>query len=203
MLIKTRFKGLFLIKNKKFKDKRGYFKEILKEKDIRKKFPFLVMSFSKKNVIRGIHIQNVNPQGKYISILKGKIFDVALDLRKDSRTFGKYFSSVLSEKNLKSIYIPPGFAHGFCTLEDNCDVAYKCTNYYSSECDANIRWNDPTLNIKWDLDTDRVIVFFRQKKEAHRARVIFGLSGLKATELHGSMSQEQVSVIYFMQNQTF
>ena len=107
MLIKTRFKELFLIKNKKFKDKRGYFKEILKEKDIRKKFPFFVMSFSKKNVIRGIHIQNVNPQGKYISILKGEVFDVALDLRKGSRTFGKYFSSVLSEKNLKSIYIPP------------------------------------------------------------------------------------------------
>jgi dTDP-4-dehydrorhamnose 3,5-epimerase len=151
MLIKTRFKGLFLIKNKKFEDKRGYFKEILKEKDIRKKFPFFVMSFSKKNVIRGIHIQNVNPQGKYISILKGKIFDVALDLRKGSRTFGKYFSSVLSEKNSISIYIPPGFAHGFCTLDKENYVIYSCSEYRNACSEIGIKYNDKELNIKWPI----------------------------------------------------
>ena len=151
MLIKTRFKGLFLIKNKKFKDKRGYFKEILKEKDIRKKFLFFVMSFSKKNVIRGIHIQNVNPQGKYISILKGKIFDVALDLRKSSRTFGKYFSAVLSEKNLKSIYIPPGFAHGFCALDKENYVTYSCSEYRNANSEIGIKYNDKELNIKWPI----------------------------------------------------
>ena len=96
MINKTKFKNLLIIKNKYFKDKRGYFKEIIREKNINKKFPFLVMSFSKKNVIRGLHIQTKNPQGKFISVIKGKIFDVAVDLRRNSKTFGKYYSCVLS-----------------------------------------------------------------------------------------------------------
>ena len=92
MITKTKFKGLIVIKNKIFKDKRGYFKELFREKEINKKFPFIVMSQSKKNVIRGLHIQTSAKQGKFISVIKGKIFDVALDLRKGSKTFGKYFS---------------------------------------------------------------------------------------------------------------
>ena len=117
MINKTKFKDLFIFKNKSFKDKRGYFKELIKEKQIKKKLPFTVMSYSKKNVIRGLHIQTKNSQGKLISVLKGKVYDVALDLRKNSKTFGKVFSCILSEKNSQSIYIPPGFAHGFCGLE--------------------------------------------------------------------------------------
>ena len=89
MILKTKFKDLLVFKNKSFKDKRGYFKELIKENQIKKKLPFTVMSYSKKNVIRGLHIQTQTPQGKYLSVLKGKIFDVALDLRKDSKTFGK------------------------------------------------------------------------------------------------------------------
>ena len=104
MIIKTNFKGLFIIQNKTFKDKRGYFKEILKEKEIKKKLPFTVMSFSKKNVIRGLHLQRINSQAKYISVLKGKIFDVALDLRKNSKTFGNYFTTIIGEKNSRSIF---------------------------------------------------------------------------------------------------
>ena len=117
MILKTKFKDLLVFKNKSFKDKRGYFKELIKENQIKKKLPFTVMSYSKKNVIRGLHIQTKKSQGKFISILKGKVYDVALDLRKNSKTFGKSFTCILSEKNSKSIYIPPGFAHGFCGLD--------------------------------------------------------------------------------------
>ena len=125
MINKTKFKDLFIFKNKSFKDKRGYFKELIKEKQIKKKLPFTVMSYSKKNVIRGLHIQTKNSQGKLISVLKGKIYDVALDLRKNSKTFGKVFSCILSEKNSQSIYIPPGFAHGFCGLEKENYIIYN------------------------------------------------------------------------------
>ena len=91
MISKNKFKGLLIFQNKSFKDKRGYFKEVLKEIKLKKKFPFTVISFSKKNVIRGMHIQTKKSQGKFISVLKGKIFDVAIDLRKNSKTFGKFF----------------------------------------------------------------------------------------------------------------
>ena len=107
MIIKTKFKDLFIFQNKSYKDKRGYFKEILIEKKIKKRFPFKVMSFSGKNVIRGLHIQTKHAQGKFITVIKGKIFDVAVDFRKNSKTFGKVYSNVLSEKNSKSIFIPP------------------------------------------------------------------------------------------------
>ena len=110
-MIKTKFKDLFIIQNIPFGDNRGYFKEIIREKKIKKKFPFLVMSFSKRNVIRGLHLQKIKSQGKFVSVIKGKIFDVAVDLRKNSKTFGQYYQCILSEKNAKSIFIPPGFAH--------------------------------------------------------------------------------------------
>ena len=151
MKIKTKFKDLIIIKNKTFKDNRGYFKELFKEKDINKKFPFIVMSYSKKNVIRGLHIQTYNSQGKYVSVLKGKIFDVAVDLRKNSKTFGKIFKTILSEKNSKSIYIPPGFAHGFCTLERENYIIYSCTKYRDAKSEKGILFNDKYLNIKWPI----------------------------------------------------
>tara|TARA_B110000444_G_scaffold224109_1_gene227061 strand:- start:2387 stop:2911 length:525 start_codon:yes stop_codon:yes gene_type:complete len=151
MKIKTKFKDLIIIKNKTFKDNRGYFRELFKEKDINKKFPFIVMSYSKKNVIRGLHIQTYNSQGKYVSVLKGKIFDVAVDLRKNSKTFGKIFKTILSEKNSKSIYIPPGFAHGFCTLEKENHIIYSCTKYRDAKSEKGILFNDKYLNIKWPI----------------------------------------------------
>ena len=103
MVTKTLFKDLVIIENNAYKDKRGYFKELLKEKDLKKRFPFTVMSFSKKNVIRGLHLQTKKAQGKFVSVIKGKIFDVAVDLRRKSKTFGKYYKIILSEKNNKSI----------------------------------------------------------------------------------------------------
>ena len=144
-------KELIIVNNQSYKDKRGYFKEILLEKKIKEKFPFLVMSYSKKNVIRGLHIQTKNSQGKYISVLKGKIFDVALDLRKNSRTFGKYFTTIISEKNSKSIFIPPGFAHGFCALDKENYIVYFCSKYRHAKSELGIKYNDKELNIKWPI----------------------------------------------------
>ena len=151
MIKKTKFEGLLVVQNLSFKDKRGYFKELLLEKKLKKKFPFYVMSFSKKNVIRGLHLQSKFQQGKFVTVIKGKIFDVAVDLRKNSKTFGKYFSTILSEKNCKSIYIPPGFAHGFCSLDKENYVVYNCTNYRNKLSELGILHNDKELNIKWPV----------------------------------------------------
>jgi len=151
MIIKTKIKDLIIIKNRTFKDSRGYFKELIRESEIKNKFPFTVMSYSKKNVIRGLHMQTKKPQGKYISVIKGKIFDVAVDLRKNSITFEKFFTIILSEKNSLSIYIPPGFAHGFCALDKENFIIYSNTKYREAKSEIGIKYNDKTLNIKWPL----------------------------------------------------
>tara|TARA_Y100000590_G_scaffold465495_1_gene637966 strand:+ start:1804 stop:2331 length:528 start_codon:yes stop_codon:yes gene_type:complete len=149
-IINTKFNGLKIIKGKTFYDKRGFLREILKNKLLNsKKFIFWIASKSKKNTIRGLHLQKKFQQGKYVSVIEGKIFDVALDLRKKSKTFGKYFSIILSEKNSKSIFIPAGFAHGFCGLDKSNRVLYGCTNYRSKKDEVGIIWNDKSLKIKW------------------------------------------------------
>ena len=145
----TIIEKLNIIQNKKHHDKRGYFQELLKEKQINKKFPFIVMSYSKKNVLRGLHIQTNKSQGKYISVLKGKIFDIVVDLRKKSKSFGKCYKNILSEKNSRSLYIPPGFAHGFVGIDNNNYVIYSCTNYRDKNSEVGIIYNDPILKIKW------------------------------------------------------
>ena len=149
MIKKTKFKDLFLIKNNTFRDQRGYFKEIIRENKLNKKFPFLVMSYSKKNVVRGLQIQMKKPQGKFVTVIKGKIFDVVLDLRKKSKTFGKIYTCVLSEKNSNSIFIPPGFAHGFQSLEKENYIIYSCTKYRDKKSEITIDVNDYDLKIKW------------------------------------------------------
>ena len=151
MIKKSKFKDLVIINNTAFKDKRGYFKELLREKKLKKRFPFLVMSFSKKNVIRGLHLQKKNSQGKFISVIKGKIFDVVVDLRKNSKTYGKYLSTILSEKNSKSIFIPPGFAHGFCALSNENYVVYSCTKYRDEKSEIGIKFDDKDLKINWPI----------------------------------------------------
>ena len=145
----TSFKDLIIIKNKSYKDKRGYFKELLRENEIRKKFPFLVMSYSKKNVIRGLHLQQRKSQGKFVTVIKGKIYDVVIDLRKKSKTFGKKYSIILSDKNCKSLYVPEGFAHGFCALDKDNYVVYSCTNYRDKKSEIGIKFDDKKLNINW------------------------------------------------------
>ena len=102
-------------------------------------------------LLRGLHVQTTRSQAKLITVTHGKIFDVAVDLRKNSKTFGKYFSTILSEKNCKSIYIPPGFAHGFCSLDKENYVVYNCTNYRNKQSELGILYNDKKLNIKWPV----------------------------------------------------
>tara|TARA_B110000093_G_C12771236_1_gene326634 strand:- start:120 stop:659 length:540 start_codon:yes stop_codon:yes gene_type:complete len=146
---KTNINNLLIIDGKRYVDNRGYLRELISEKEIGIKFKFAIVSKSKKNVLRGLHFQNNKPQGKYISVLKGKILDVAVDLRKKSKTFGKTFSIILSEKNCKGVYIPPGFAHGFQSLDKENIVCYSCTEYRSVGNEHAIRYNDPRLKIKW------------------------------------------------------
>ena len=152
MIIKTKIKDLVIFKKKLYKDKRGYFVELLREEKLKQKFPFFVMSFSKKNVLRGLHMQTKNAQGKYISVIKGAIFDVVVDLRKKSKTFGKTFSITLSEKNAKSLYIPEGFAHGFCSLDKENYVVYNCSKYRDKNNEIGLMYNDIDLKINWPVN---------------------------------------------------
>jgi dTDP-4-dehydrorhamnose 3,5-epimerase len=151
-MMNIKIKGIKIFKSNPYYDKRGFFKEIYKKKILKNKdFIFHCMSVSEKNVIRGLHFQTKNPQAKFLTIIKGKIFDVMVDLRKKSKTFGKYFSVVLSNKSTTSVYIPEGFAHGFCGLDKENIVYYGCTKYRESNYELGILWNDPDLKIKWPI----------------------------------------------------
>jgi dTDP-4-dehydrorhamnose 3,5-epimerase len=149
-LLKTRIDGPKIIKTNIYNDRRGFLKETYRNNLIKNlNFPFDVMSYSKKNVLRGLHIQTKKSQAKIITVTHGKIFDVAVDLRKDSITFGKYASIVISDKSDFSFYIPKGFAHGFMCLSNECTVNYKCSNYRDAMSEKTLSWNDKKINIKW------------------------------------------------------
>ena len=149
-LLKTKINGPKIIKSKIFKDSRGFLKEVYKKKLIPKiDFPFDVMSYSKKNVLRGLHIQVKKSQAKIITVTHGKILDIAVDLRKNSKTFGKYVSIEMSHKDDFSFYIPKGFAHGFLCLSKECTVNYKCSEYRDPKYEKTLNWNDKAINIKW------------------------------------------------------
>jgi dTDP-4-dehydrorhamnose 3,5-epimerase len=146
----TTFKDLKIINGIKFDDNRGHFREIHSEKLFkRNKLIFWCMSKSNKGVLRGIHMQTKFTQTKIISVLKGEIFDVVIDCRKKSKTFGKHYTIVLSDKNCKSLFIPSGFAHGFMALKKENIIVYGNSNYRSSNSEVSISWNDPTIKIKW------------------------------------------------------
>jgi dTDP-4-dehydrorhamnose 3,5-epimerase len=149
-LLKTKITGLKIIKTKIFKDTRGFLKETFRKNILNdKEFPFDVMSFSKKNVLRGLHIQTKKPQAKIITVTHGKIFDVAVDLRKNSKSFGKYVGIIISDKDDYSFYIPEGFAHGFLCLSKECTVNYKCSQYRELGFEKTLSWNDPDVKVKW------------------------------------------------------
>ena len=148
---KTKFKDWWVLSAKNFNDKRGLFRELAIQKFIKKKLVFTVVSKSKRNVLRGLHMQKKNKQGKYISVLKGKILDVVVDCRKNSKTFGKHYKIILSEKNCKSIFIPSGFIHGFLGLDNENIIIYSCTNYRDKNSEIGIKWNDKDLNINWNI----------------------------------------------------
>ena len=155
-ITETELAGVYLIEKTKFNDERGYFMEFFREDLFKGKFKNLKfvqdnLSFSRKGVIRGLHFQK-NPfaQGKLVSVLHGRIMDVAVNLRKNSKDFGKYIITELSEENCSSLYIPDYFAHGFVAMEESY-VLYKTTEYYNRESERGIRFNDPDINIKWNV----------------------------------------------------
>ena len=150
-IVKTKFKGLFIIKRSTYFDNRGFLRELFEQKKFSKKFVFDYFSVSKKNVIRGLHLQLKKPQTKIISVISGKIFDVVVDCRKTSKTFGKHFSIYLSANDNTSVYIPEGFAHGFCGLDKENYVVYNCTRYRNSKSEIGIIYNDKDLKIKWPI----------------------------------------------------
>jgi dTDP-4-dehydrorhamnose 3,5-epimerase len=148
-------KGLLIFQPTVFQDKRGYFIETFKKNlfDIDLDFVQDNESLSQKGVLRGLHFQNPPyEQGKLIRVIKGKVLDVAVDIRKNSKTYGRHLALEISEENKTILYIPPGFAHGFATLEDNTIFSYKCTNYYHKDAEGSILWNDKDLNINWKTE---------------------------------------------------
>ena len=152
---KTPIEGLVVITPKVFGDDRGYFMETYREKEfieggVNAKFVQDNQSRSKKGVLRGLHFQKTKPQGKLVRALEGAVYDVAVDIRKDSETYGKWYGVLLSEENKKQFYVPEGFAHGFVVVSDFATFAYKCTNYYDPTDEGAIIYNDPALNINWN-----------------------------------------------------
>tara|TARA_Y100000389_G_scaffold127662_1_gene124983 strand:+ start:2857 stop:3369 length:513 start_codon:yes stop_codon:yes gene_type:complete len=150
-IIKTKIKDLLIIKTKIFKDDRGFFKEVEKNQLLKKKFIFDCLSFSKKNTLRGLHLQRRKSQAKIITVVDGKILDVVVDLRKKSKTYGKHFAIEISQNSDFSLFIPENFAHGFLCLSKTCTVYYKCTNYRNKKTETTIKWNDRDLKIKWPV----------------------------------------------------
>ena len=155
-IIPTSLDGLLIIKPNVFGDTRGYFLETYHQEryqsaGLNTTFVQDNLSFSKKGTLRGLHFQITHPQAKLVQAITGKIFDVAVDIRPESPTFGKWSSALLSEENKRQLFIPGGFAHGFCVLSENAHVAYKCSDYYSPEDEGGILWSDPTIGIDWPV----------------------------------------------------
>lgn len=163
IIIETDLAGLLLIEPKVFEDSRGYFlesynSETFKNSGIDTLFVQDNQSFSSKGTLRGLHFQTAPyAQVKLVRAITGSIIDVAVDIRKGSKTYGKYYSTELSGENKKMLYIPDGFAHGFLTLEDNTIVQYKCSNVYNKESEGGIMWDDPDININWGLIDEPII----------------------------------------------
>lgn len=156
-VIKTNIEGLLIIKPKVFGDDRGFFLETYQQNKyqalgIAETFVQDNRSRSTKGVLRGLHFQKTKPQGKLVTVTQGTVFDVAVDLRPNSPTFGQHESIILTEENKLQFYIPPGFAHGFCVLSDIADFEYKCTEFYDPMDEGGIIWNDPVLAIQWPID---------------------------------------------------
>ena len=159
---KTKFDGLLIIKQKNNTDRRGNLRETFNDKLLKKKFVFEYCTTSKKNVFRGFHFQTKNKQSKFVNVLKGKILDVVIDLRKNSRTFGKIFKIILSKSNALGLYIPAGFAHAYYSFEKENIIYYKLDNYYNPKYESGIIYNDNTLKIKWPIN--KMIISKKDKK---------------------------------------
>ena len=167
--IKTSIEGVYIIEPTVFGDNRGYFMESYSKRDFEE--AGLTMNFvqdneskSKKGVLRGLHFQTKHTQGKLVRVVEGEVFDVAVDLRAGSPTFGKWTGVTLTAENKRQFYIPEGFAHGFLVLSETATFQYKCTDYYAPEYDGGVLWNDPEIGIEWPLEgIDKVLLSDKDK----------------------------------------
>jgi dTDP-4-dehydrorhamnose 3,5-epimerase len=169
--IETKIKDLYIIEPKVFGDNRGYFMESYNRKDFVEAGLDMVFvqdneSKSKKGVLRGMHFQTKHTQGKLVRVTQGAVYDVAVDLRKDSPTYGKWEGVLLSSENKRQFYVPEGFAHGFLVVSDEAVFNYKCTDYYAPEFDGGLLWNDPEVGIKWPIeDIEEIILSEKDTKQ--------------------------------------
>jgi len=174
-IIDTEINDVKIIEPEPFNDFRGFFIKIFNESFFECKIANLKFveedhSGSYHNVLRGLHYQVNNPQGKLITITTGEIFDVAVDLRKSSDTFGKWVGTFLSEKNKKEIWIPPGFAHGFYTLSPWTEIVYRTTEFYTPQNDRTLLWNDPDIGIKWPIHKEYIPILSEKDKNGKKLK---------------------------------
>lgn len=169
--IETKIKDLYIIEPKVFGDNRGYFMESYNRNDFVEAGLDMVFvqdneSKSKKGVLRGMHFQTKHAQGKLVRVTKGAVYDVAVDLRKESPTFGQWEGVLLSEENKRQFYVPEGFAHGFLVVSDEAVFNYKCTDYYAPEYDCGLLWNDSDVGIEWPLkEVEEIILSEKDQKQ--------------------------------------
>ena len=173
--IETGIEGLYVIEQKIFGDHRGFFMETynynsFKEAGLDMVFVQDNHSKSKKGVLRGMHFQTKHPQGKLVRVIKGEVFDVAIDLRKDSKTYGKWHGVLLSEENKRQFYVPEGFAHGFLVTSEEAEFVYKCTDFYHPEFEGGLLWNDEEIGIEWPLEGIEEILLSEKDKNASTLR---------------------------------
>ena len=168
------FSGLYEIQPKVFGDSRGYFFECYSERDffeagLKMRFVQDNQSSSSRGVLRGLHFQKHNPQGKLVRAVEGKVYDVAVDLRKGSKTFGKYYGVILDSEKQNQFYIPEGFAHGFYVISEKAVFAYKCTNFYHPEDEGGLMWDDKTIAIDWKKISGTIEPLLSEKDKIHPA----------------------------------
>ena len=163
-VIKTKLKDCVIIEPKVFGDERGFFLETF-QADRYADFVGITLPFvqdnhsrSSKGVLRGLHFQKTKPQGKLVRVVRGEVYDVAVDIRSDSPTYGQWEAVILSEENKTQFWVPPGFAHGFLVLSETADFEYKCTDYYDPSDEGSLLWNDPNINISWPINNPKLSV---------------------------------------------
>lgn len=166
----TPIKDLYVVSPTVFGDDRGYFMETYHYEEFKQAGLDMVFvqdnqSKSKKGVLRGLHFQTKNPQGKLVRVVRGEVYDVAVDLREGSETFGSWYGVLLSAENKKQFYVPEGFAHGFLVTSESAEFVYKCTNYYDPSSEAGILWNDPELGIEWPVSEGMEILLSEKDKK--------------------------------------
>lgn len=172
--IKTEIQGVYIIETLAFEDNRGYFMETYNYNDFKAAGLDMIFvqdnqSSSRRGVLRGLHFQKTHPQGKLVRVIRGEVFDVAVDIRKNSKTFKKWTGVLLSEKNKRQFYIPEGFAHGFLVLSDEAEFCYKCTDFYHPEDEGGIAWDDEDIGIEWPMEYIKELIL--SEKDRNRKKL--------------------------------